>query len=106
MTAVINAERRFCRSKIMSQHYFAGVTLNKSNTVIMGVHNGELQIVMERQITYKRVMMESSLSLLFLFFYSLKMVRITHIHVKRILKIILVLVPAIAKLTIMHSPIK
>lgn len=72
MTAVINAERRFCRSKIMGQRYFAGVTLNKSNTVIMGVHNGELQIVMERQITYKRVMMESSLSLLFLFFLFFK----------------------------------
>lgn len=51
---MINAERRFCRSKIIGQRYFTGVTLNKSNTVIMGVHNEELQIVMERQITYTK----------------------------------------------------
>lgn len=46
------AERKFCRSNMMGQHDVTGVTLNKSNTVIMKYfHNGELQIVMENRIT-------------------------------------------------------
>jgi hypothetical protein len=33
---------------------FAGITLNKSNTVIMkNLHNEELQIVMENLVAYK-----------------------------------------------------
>lgn len=47
---MIAAERRFRRSKITGRRYFAGVALNKSNTVIMEFHNGELQIVMEIQV--------------------------------------------------------
>lgn len=51
MTTKIIAERKFCRSNKMGQRFITGVALNKSSTVIMDFHNGELQVVMEKRIT-------------------------------------------------------
>lgn len=59
MTTLSTVKRVLCRSGIITvNNYFAGVALNKSNTVIMkeihgSLHIGELQIVMEKLITYR-----------------------------------------------------
>lgn len=102
---MIDAERRFCRSKIIGHYYFTGVTLNKSDTVIMGVHNGELQIVMERQITYIKSN-DGTFSVITLFvFYSLKIGGKHSYTCRKNIKNNNRIRSAIAKKSIMHSPI-
>lgn len=69
---MIIAEREFCRSNKIGQHFIAGVALNKSSTVIMDYHNGELQVGWRNELLKYKSNDRVFLSLLFFCFLKVK----------------------------------